>query len=224
LKNEADAALLRNVPPHSPDAEQAALGAILLDPDSLLNIAPILRAEDFYLPAHKLIYAACTALADAGAPVDLLSVKNHLQEHDLLDKAGGPYYLTSLAETAVSSFRGEYHAAIVRDKARVRAMIRTCSEIITEGYDSGLEVIDFLDRSESAILSVADSRTDHFHRSVKESVGDVLREITERAQSDNLLTGLNTGYHRLNDVTGGLQKANLVIIAARRAWARPPWP
>jgi replicative DNA helicase len=215
LKAEADSALLRNVPPHSVEAEQAVLGAILFKSSSLSDIAVIIRPDDFYIPANRTIFAACLALADMNAPVDAIALKNYLEDNSRLEEAGGVVYLTTLGEIALSSARGEYYAGIVRDKAQTRELIKACAGIITDAYEPGLSAKDLMDSSEQKIMEVSLRRTDHPYISFKDATRSVFDEITKRAQSSGPLTGVNTGYPKLNDITGGLQRSNLIVIAAR---------
>lgn len=215
LHNRAEADLLRNVPPHSADAEQAVLGGMLLTPEVITDISATLKPEDFYIPAHRLIYSACTTLADQNLPVDLVSVKTYLQDHALLEEAGGSVYLATLAETAISSARADYYASIVRDKAQVRSLIGSCSEIISRSYEPGVSVNDLLDQSEQQILAVGSRRTDRTFMSSKELSDKIFEELNARAKDKRTLTGVTTGYRTLNMMTGGLQKSDLIIMAAR---------
>ncbi len=215
LQTRAEADLVRNVPPHSVEAEQAVLSGILLTPEIISEIMGIVKAEDFYLPAHRLIFTASTTLFDQRAPVDLVAVKTYLQDHGLLEEAGGSIGLASLAEMAVSSARADYYAGIVRDKAQVRALISSCSTIISRSFEPGIAVKELLDESETQILAVGERRTDRTYMSSKELSEKIFEQLNERAKDKRSLTGINTGYRNLNNMTGGLQRSDLIILAAR---------
>lgn len=215
LQARAEADLLRQLPPHSLDAEKAVLGAILLTPEVLQEIAPLLQPEDFYLPAHRLIFKAFLDLSEGNAPVDGLTLKNYLQEHGLLEEAGGTLYLVDLGKTAVSSARADYHAGFVRDKAQVRNLIRVCSEIISRSFEPGLSVTELLDSSEQEILAAGERRTDHNYSSSAELAEKAFETLNQLASSGQRLTGIPTGYSRLDQLTSGLQRSDLIILAAR---------
>lgn len=215
LRRQAEEDLVRNVPPHSVEAEQAVLGGILLDSAALDDVMDIVRAEDFYLPAHRLIYSSCVTLADQSAPVDLLTVRTHLKDHGLLEEAGGAVYLATLAETSVSTARVDYHAGIVRDKAQMRSLISACSQIISRSFEPGVQAKDLLEESEQNIFSVRDRSSTSTYASSAELSRRVFEDLNAKAKDKSTLTGLNTGYRNLNKMTGGLQRSDLIIVAAR---------
>jgi replicative DNA helicase len=220
LKEQAEADLVRNVPPHSVDAEQAVLGGILLTPEALDDVLSLLRAEDFYLPAHRIIYKACINLQDKNAPVNLVSIREYLKDNSLLEEAGGAVYLATLAQSVISSARVDYYASIVRDKAQLRALISSCSDIISKCFEPALEAKAMLDESEQAIMLVAERRSDRTYKSSAELTHKVFEELDLRAQRRDALTGVNTGYRSINNMTGGFQRSDLIILAARPAMGK----
>ena len=215
LQTQAEADLARNVPPHSVDAEQAVLGGILLTPEALDEVAGMLRPEDFYLPAHRLIYTACITLAEKNAPIDPVAVKDYLKDHALLEESGGALYLATLAQSIIASARVDYYAAIVRDKSQLRALISTCSSIISRSFEPGLETRSMLDESEQSILNVAERRSDRTYISSADLVEKYIEKIHLHANRKDVLTGVTTGYRNLNRMTGGFQPTDLIILAAR---------
>lgn len=220
LKAQAEADLLRNTPPHSIDAEQAVLGGILLTPEVLDEISIILKPDDFYMPAHRFIYTACLALADKSAPVDVTAVRSYLKDQGVLEEAGGASYLATLHHSVISSARSDYYAAIVQDKSQLRSLISSCSHIISKCFEPGLESKTMIDEAEQAILNVSERRTEKTYKSSAELTQKVFEELDLRARNKGALTGINTGYKSLNTMTGGFQRSDLIILAARPAMGK----
>ena len=208
-------ALLRNVPPHSVEAEQAVLGGVFLRPDSLYSVVDTLVAEDFYLPAHRIIFEAFRTLFNQNTPIDLLSVAEYLKTHALLENCGGAVYLAELAKNILSAANIEYHATLVRDKALVRNLIEKSADIISQGFDASTDVRTLLDNAEHAIFNIAQRSTNKTYKDARELVGKVFSDLQARKARREILTGISTGYARLDDLTAGLQKTDLIILAAR---------
>jgi replicative DNA helicase len=220
LKEQAEADISRNVPPHSVEAEQAVLGGIFLTPEVLDEVGSIINADDFYLPAHAVIYAACRTLMDKSAPVDIVSVNACLKDQGLLEEAGGAGYIAGLAQRVLSSARADYYAGIVRDKSQLRSLISSCSNIISRCFEPGEETNALLDESEKAILAVGERRSEKTYRSSAAAVDELFEQLHLRALNKHSLTGLNTGYKDINIMTGGFQRSDLIIIAARPAMGK----
>ncbi len=212
---EAEAEVLRNVPPHSVESEQAVLGGVLIRSDSLLNILDIVKEEDFYLPAHRVIFAAMAEMSAKGMVVDLTTVNAFLQDHDSLEAAGGTVYLAELAGGVVSAANAEYHAGRVRDKAQLRLLIGTSSDIIGKCFEPGADTQEILDDSERAILSVSERHSARTYASASDLVNTTFTKLEDRAKLRETVTGVNTGFTRLNELTAGFQPSDLIIIAAR---------
>ena len=183
--------LLRRVPPHSPEAEQAVLGGILMRPQLMHVIVDLIADTDFYLPAHATIFRAFLDLYRKSAPIDLISTAEQLKSNNALEEAGGAVYLADLAQAVVSGANAEYYATIVRDKSLQRGLINACSSIISNCYDASREVGSLLDESEQAVFAISQRTTG--------------RDFT----------GVTTGYTRLDKLTAGLQPSDLIIVAAR---------
>ncbi|MDR2826408.1 MAG: replicative DNA helicase [Deltaproteobacteria bacterium] len=220
LKEQAEADIARNVPPHSVEAEQAVLGGIFLTPEVLDEINSLIIAEDFYLPTHRVIYTACRTLMDKNAPVDIVSVSAYLKDQGLLEEAGGNEYIATLAHSVLSSARVDYYATIVRDKAQLRALVSSCSDIISRCFEPGQETKTLLDDTEKAILAVGERRSEKTYKKSADLVGEVFEQLHIRAQNKMTLTGLNSGYKDINTMTGGFQRSDLIIIAARPAMGK----
>jgi replicative DNA helicase len=210
----ASAALSRNIPPQNLEAEQAVLGGVFLRNTLFHSLVDIVRPDDFYSPAHKLIFRAFEELYAKNAPIDLITVTEHLTQTQRLDAVGGPVYLAELASSPVSAANALHHAGIVRAKSISRKLIEAASNIIGSCYESQ-DVEALLDQSEQAIFQVSDVRSTTTVRTGKELVGIVFNELQKLAGRQVLVTGVPTGYEKLDEITAGLQNSDLIIIAAR---------
>ena len=206
--------LLGRVPPHSADAEAAVLGAILRRGDVIHNVADIIRADDFYLPSHQLIFNSFIELLNKKQPIDALTVAENLISHGQLDEAGGSIYLAELLDAVVSAANAEHYAEIVRERSVQRSLINTCVDIIGKSYDAP-DVDELLDESESSILSLSDKVGDKSFSDANHLVCQLLDDFAERMNNPDLITGVTTGYHKLDELTAGMQNSDLIILAAR---------
>jgi replicative DNA helicase len=206
---------LRKLPPHNTEAEQAVLGGVFLRDDILHTLVDIVSDEDFYSPVHRTIYQAFQELYRLRRPVDLVTVAEYLQSREQLDEVGGSVYLTSLAESVASSANALFHAQIVRDKSVRRQLIQTSAEILTNCFEAGEETEALLDKAEQQIFSIAESKGKPAFMSSKDLVIRVFEQLEQRAGQGELITGVPTGYTDLDQMTSGLQKSDLIILAAR---------
>ena len=208
--------LLRRVPPHSVEAEQAVLGGVFLRNNVFHALVDIVNADDFYLPAHQILYAAFTELYRRNAPIDLVSTAAYLNDHQQLEAAGGAVYLAELAQTVVSGANAEYYATIVRDKSLQRSLINACSDIIGNCFDGSRDVKSLLDESEQAVFAVAErTSSGKVFKSSKDLIAGVFEALIKRMERNEAVTGVTTGYNRLDNMTAGLQPSDLIIVAAR---------
>ncbi|MDO5483883.1 MAG: replicative DNA helicase, partial [Desulfovibrionaceae bacterium] len=212
---QAEADLLRRVPPHSVEAEQAVLGGVLLRPQIMHSVVDTLTPEDFYLPAHVTIFRAFLELYRKSAPIDLVSTAEQLKSRNELEEAGGAVYLADLSQVTVSGANADYYATIVRDKALQRGLIQVCSGIIGNCYDASREVSTLLDESEQAVFSISQRTTGRDFTGSKELLEKVFENLSKLAGSKDVITGVTTGYSRLDKLTAGLQPSDLIIVAAR---------
>ena len=206
---------MRRVPPHSVEAEQAVLGGVLMRPQLMHAIVDQLAAEDFYVPTHATIYGAFLELYRKSAPIDLLSTAEMLKSRNALEEAGGAVYLGDLAQAVVSGANAEYYATIVRDKALQRGLIEACSGIITNCYDASLEVGTLLDESEQAVFAISQRTSGRDFTPTRELLDRVFDNLSRLADAKDVITGVTTGYTRLDKLTAGLQPSDLIIVAAR---------
>ncbi|WP_297199270.1 replicative DNA helicase [Thermanaeromonas sp.] len=206
--------LLERVPPHSLEAEQSVLGAILLDRDALLQVAEVLRVEDFYREAHRLIYSACLDLEARGEAVDLLTVTEELRRRGELEAVGGASYLTTLTTVVPSVANAGYYARIVAQKAALRQLIQVAQRVAERAYDEDGDVIEIIDEAERLILQVAGGRYREGFVSIKEVLVNTFQQLERVASHKGEVTGLPT-FHDLDRLLSGLQPSDLIICAAR---------
>ncbi|MDE7065420.1 MAG: replicative DNA helicase [Desulfovibrionaceae bacterium] len=207
--------LLRRVPPHSVEAEQAVLGGIFLRPQVMHTLVDMLREDDFYMPAHQTLFRAFLELYRKSAPIDLVSTAEYLKARNEFEDVGGAVYLGDLSQVVVSGANAEYYATIVRDKAMQRGLIATCSGIISNCYDASREVGALLDESEQAVFTISQRTTGKDFSATKDLVNRVFDNLAKLADAKEVITGITTGYTRLDKMTAGLQPSDLIIVAAR---------
>jgi len=207
--------LVRNVPPHSIEAEQAVLGGVFLKPESLYILVDILGEDDFYLPAHRLVFSVFRELFARSAPVDLISVAEHLKNAARLEEAGGAVYLAELARSVASAANAEYYAELVRDKAMSRHLISSCADIIAASFEPGQDVRTLLNEAEENIFAISERGSGRTHKDATELIKLTFDDLQARALKGDILTGVPTGYTKLDSMTAGLQPSDLIIIAAR---------
>lgn len=204
------------VPPHSADAEAAVLGAAMLDRAALVKALELLDPDCFYREAHRLIFSVMVSLFERGANVDLLTVAEELRRQGLLEQVGGTAYLSELTLRVPSITAVEHYARIVLEHAIKRSLIRTAAEIISACYDEGTDALDELDRAESAIFEIAEKRLRQSTlsmRTLARTTFEHISHLLERREQG--ITGIPTGYVRLDELLGGLQRSDFIVIAGR---------
>jgi len=201
--------------PHEPEAERAVLGAVLLDPGSLLRVIEILRADEFYLDSHRLVYQACLELQERGQGADLLTVTNHLREEGQLERVGGASYLASLVDALPDVAHVAYYAEIVHDKAVKRQLISAAQRMLTTcTLDQGL-AREAVEQAQADVYRIAEDALSGGLVHIRELTRREVANLEAARSSHSTLTGLDTGFTRLNEFTSGLQRKDLVILAAR---------
>lgn len=210
------APLLERVPPQSLEAEQATLGAMLVEREAIARVVDILDPEDFYGPQHQLLYRAMIDLFNESDPVDIVTVQARLQDRDQLETIGGTQYLVDLQEAAPTAAAVGHYARIVREKATLRALIRAGGEIQELAQHAGDEDVEtIVDRSEQTVFSVGERTITPAFTPIRELLGETYDRIDEMQESHRPGTGLLTGYDDLDTLTSGLQASDLIVIAAR---------
>lgn len=205
------------VPPHSEEAERATLGALLIDNRAWDNISDKVTVDDFYRHEHRLIYTAIMQLAERQTPFDVLTIAEHLRSQKLLDKAGGETYLFELAQNIPSAANAAAYAGIVRERSILRQLIETGTDIVSNAFNSdGRESKDLLDAAEQLVFQIAERGS---RGAGPVMVADLLAATTQRIDdifhSSASVTGVSTGFTDFDRMTSGLQKGDLVILAAR---------
>jgi replicative DNA helicase len=203
------------LPPQNLEAEQSVLGAILLDNDSMAKSMEILTEEDFYRTAHRKIYRAMLELSGGGEVIDHITLSEHLKVNTELEAVGGSAYLAELVQGVPTAANVKYHCRIVRDKALLRGLISTSTEVIARGYD-GSPVEDLLDFAERSVFSLAQGKLGRSFIKLKEVIKeslDYVDVLSKRAHKT--VTGVPTGFLELDELTAGLQPSDLIVIAAR---------
>lgn len=205
----------RLLPPQSVEAEQAVLGTILLQPDALMQVVEIIKADDFYRDTHKTIFTAMLALFDRREPHDLITVSTLLADQNKLEKAGGASYLAAL--TDVIPFTGTlvHYARLIRQKSVLRQLIRTSSELAARCYDAPHDIDTLIDDAERTIFEIAHAKSGQAFQNIQDIVPAAFNRITEQAGRGDAITGTATGYADLDRMTAGLQPADMVVLAAR---------
>jgi replicative DNA helicase len=205
------------VPPHSVEAEQSVLGGLMLANDAWDRVADLVSEGDFYRPEHRLIFRRMARLVEAGQPLDVVTLADALANADELDQAGGIAYLAELAKDTPSTANIRAYATAVRERANLRALIRAAQSIADSGFQpEGRSSGELIDDAERRIMQISEERP---KTGGPEPVNPLLKKAVERIDelfnSDATITGLSTGFKDLDDMTSGLQRGDLVIVAAR---------
>jgi len=203
------------IPPNDKDAEQAVLGAVFLSQDALIEAMEYIDADDFYQHANQLIFQAMMNLNDDERPVDIVTVQNELDRLNQVEDVGGVSYLAELAGAVPTAANTEYYAKIIKDKSTLRRLINAATSVVTRSFEQDEEVDNIIDQSEKDIMEVSENRNHKGFRKISDVVKSSFEEIDKLYDQDSDVTGLSTGYKDLDDMTTGLHKDELIILAAR---------
>lgn len=202
------------VPPQAVDLEEVVLGAMMIDKKGVDEIIDILHPEAFYKTGHQLIYEAIKKLFDNSDAIDLLTVSNQLKKDGNFDKVGGDYYLIQLTQTVSSSAHIEFHARIILQKYIQRSLIKISNEIIEEAFDEGTDVFDLLDNAEAKLYEVTQGNIKRSTETAQSLVMQAKKKIQEISNQEGL-SGIPSGFEKLDELTSGWQPSDLIIVAAR---------
>ena len=209
-----------HVMPQALEMEKAVLGALMIDKDAYLEVCDLLRPESFYEPRNQMVYEAIQRLTIEGSPVDVLTVTDKLGKMGKLEEVGGPGYVAELSSRVASSANIEYHANVVAEKYLSRQMIHYVGVIGKKTFDETYEIKDVIQEAESILFELTQKNMKKDY-SVLAPILDNAIKIVEKAHSNiGGLTGISTGYYKLDDMTCGLQNSDLVIIAGRPAMGK----
>ena len=208
------------IQPNSLDAERSVLGSMLLESNALEQMLEQRRAEDFYSGAHQRIFESMARVRLAGDAVDAVTLMDDLQRHGQLEAVGGAVYLTELMEFVPSAANVGYYARIVEERSVQRSLIRAGNEMIHDGMDEGKDIEDSLNQAEKRIYDISMRKVEDSLAPLSQIVPDAIAQIGDLLARHGQITGVPTGFRELDRVTNGLQKSDLIIIAARPAMGK----
>lgn len=203
------------LPPHSREAERGVVGGVLRDPDTMNDVLQVVRPENFYFDAHQKIFQAVIDLYNDGKPLDLVLLFEKLKTQKQLEDVGGIPYLTELWEAVPTGANAEYHAKIVRDHAMIRSLIHTGNEILRDAFDRSQSADELVAQSERKIMEIANAGMISDTSMLDVAIQEAFNRIDARQGKDISISGIPTGYIDLDNITGGFQNSELIIIAAR---------
>ncbi|MFC1598286.1 replicative DNA helicase [Patescibacteria group bacterium] len=206
---------LQNVPPHNDEAEEAVLGALLIDQDAIIKIADIIASADFYADKHRLVFEAMSELYSKREPIDSLSVADTLQKQNLLKEVGGRSFLASLTNAVPTASNVQYYAKIVQQSATLRRLIKAGHDIVQLGQEESDDVETLLDQAEQSLFGVSQKFLKQNFVPLHSVLTDAFDRLDEMHRTEGAMRGLPTGFADMDSVLGGLQKSDLVILAAR---------
>jgi len=206
---------LQRLPPQNIEAEQSILGAILQENSALDRAIELITADDFYKESHRRIFQSMIALSETGEAMDIITLPEALRKSGDLDRVGGVSYVTSLVGFVPNAANIRYHCKIVREKAILRNLINTATNIVTKGYEDSNDVDEFLDEAERTIFEIAEKKIKLSYFSAKDIVKDSFEMIERLYDRKEMITGVPTGFTELDELTAGLQPSDLIIVAGR---------
>jgi len=208
-----ESAQAMRVPPQSIQAEASVLGSMIIHSPAIDVVVQITQSEHFYRPAHQTIYQVLLEMSSAGKPVDLVTMRDELERRGQLEAVGGVEYLVMLAEGVPSAANVEYYAKIVRDKALLRQLIVVGTQLVQEAFDTHEEAGDVLDQAERAVFEIASSHIGQQASSMEELLKHTIETIQQN--EGQLITGLASGYQKLDELTSGFQNGDMLVLGAR---------
>jgi replicative DNA helicase len=206
---------LGKLPPQALDLEEAVLGALMLEKNALTAVIEFLRPDHFYSDPHREIFQAITDLFKSSEPVDMRTVVAQLRKNGKLEIVGGAYYVAELTSKVSSAANIEYHARIIIEMAIKRDLIQIASQVHSDAYEDTTDVFELLDKTEQSIFKISDTNLRKNYDKMQSLMYQAIKELQEKKNHKDGLTGIPSGFSRLDRVTSGWQKSDLVIIAAR---------
>ncbi|MEN2258806.1 replicative DNA helicase [Paraclostridium benzoelyticum] len=208
------------IPPHSVESEQSILGYILLDKEAIITVTETIKPEDFYKEAHKIIYECMMKLNNKNEPIDLITLTEELKKQGHLEDVGGISYITSLSTIVPTTSNVKYYADIVKEKSVLRKLIRVSNDILNLGYDSSIKVEDILEKAEKQIFDISQEKSSEDFQAINSVLMDTYDMIEKLYTNKEDITGITTGFDDLNKKTNGLQRTDLILVAARPAMGK----
>lgn len=211
----AEESATAKIPPQNTDAEASLLGAILIDSDAIVRIADSINVEDFYDERHQRIYEAIKKLYEKHSPIDVLTLSNQLKEDSFLDIVGGAAYLTELTNYVPTAAHVEHYAEIVSQKAIRRRLIKASQDITGLGFDESKSVQDLIEEAETQLFQVSQQHVKQDISSIEDILAESFERLDELHKDKGKIRGVPTGFKDLDNILAGLQRSDLIIIAAR---------
>jgi len=203
------------IPPQALDMEEAVLGAIMLEKEALISVLDVLKPDSFYKDAHQKIFSAIINLSQKEKAIDILTVTDELKGTGELNEIGGPVYISQLTNRVASAAHIEFHARIVAQKYIQRELIRVASEIQNRAFDETIDVDDLLDYSEQELFDIAEGNIKKETAKINILIQEAIDQIQEAGKKEGSLIGVPSGYTKLDRITSGWQRSDLIIVAAR---------
>ena len=210
-----DLSYFKKVPPHDAEAEQAVLGCMFMDKDAVNIAVEKLKSDDFYMPENKVIFEAMQELFSSATPIDIITVKNKLEEKNTFAQIGGLGYLASVATAVGNAVNAKHYISIIEQKSILRKLIKAGGEISQMSYDGVDDVSTILDRAEKNIFDIIQGRNSEEFHHIRDIAVESFENIENIFNSDEKLTGVPTGFVDFDAKTAGLQKSDLILLAAR---------
>lgn len=207
--------LIGKIPPHSQEAEESLLGCLLIDKDAIIKIADSLMPQDFYKDSHKIIYEAIKDLYSNQEPIDIITLSNKLEERKNLEKVNGRSYLAKLSNTVATSGNISNYAEIIQKKATLRRLQKAAADISTLSFEEGRDIDEILDETEKKVFAVSQKYLKNAFLPIDTLLADAFERIDDLHKKSGKLRGLTTGFPDIDKVLAGLQKSDLLILAAR---------
>lgn len=208
------------IPPHSLEAERSVLGAMLLDREAIVVATESIKPEDFYHQAHREIYDSMLSIYTRDEPVDLITLSEELNKKDILENVGGAIYLADLSNNISTTANIRYYCNIVEEKSLLRRLIKASDEIAAKSYNDTEDISSIIDSAEKSIFEITQKRSQEGPEGIKTVLIDSLTRIEKMAENQGKLTGVTTGFIDLDNKTSGLQRSDLVLVAARPAMGK----
>ena len=211
----AENAVIQRVPPQAVDVEKAVLGAMLLEREAPPKVLDVLDVTSFYNPLHQRIYQAMISLFEKGEPIDAVTIVEELRRRGQLNPVEDPAYITQLTVDVTSAANVEYHARIVLEKALMRSLISASSEVASRAFSETEDALDLLDEAETKIFQISERRLKKTFTPIGRALHDTFEKLEEINKKHGGVTGVPSGFTDLDNLTGGFQTSDLIIIAGR---------
>src|ERR1019366_6711078 len=203
------------VPPQDLEAEQSVLGAMMLSSEATRTVIPICKEEDFYREAHRKLYKAVVTLDDRKEPIDIITMTNELKRMGEFETIGGVSALSALIDRGPTAANAEYYANIVKEKSAARRLINAATQVVADAYSDSVPIKELLDDAEHRIFEATELRETKDFASIKDLIGNSYEYVNNLSDQKMHITGVPTGFDDLDELTAGLQPAEMIVVGAR---------